>query len=223
MYFRALSLLILYFSFFQTLMAQQKAFSILFLGDSYTIGEGVTESQNYPNQLVSVLKSNGFQIKTHKIVAKTGWTSGELVEYLLNDEDYYKYDLVFLCIGVNNQYRGLDINVFKKELTTLINYSIIFSGNKSENVILLTIPDYGFTPFGISKKETISKEINFYNSHIEESANASNCGFINITESSRNNNKEMLTSDDLHPSALQYKLWVDRIFEMAKTKLLKLN
>lgn len=211
--------MILYANTTLLLNAQNKSCSILFLGDSYTIGESVKPTENYPSQLITELKKAGINVSNYKTVAKTGWTTGELMEALLADEDYAKYDFVFLCIGVNNQFRGLDINTFKKELSTLINYSIIFSGNKSGNVILVSIPDYGFTPFGDAKKEQISTEIDTYNLAKKELAMHSNCEFVDITPISRNIDKVLVASDGLHPSALQYSLWVKEILPLAMKKL----
>ncbi|MFN0048236.1 MAG: SGNH/GDSL hydrolase family protein [Cytophagales bacterium] len=204
---------------FLTMNAQQKSYSLLFLGDSYTIGEGVSTEKNYPTQLVNALKKEGFAIDKHKIVAKTGWTTGELMQTLLEDDDVNKYDLVFLCVGVNNQYRGLDLSIYKKELNTLINYSLVFASNSSKNVILLSIPDYGFTPFGAAKKEAISKDIDIYNAAKKELALQSNCQFVDITPISRNTDISMVTNDQLHPSAAQYQKWVNAILPIAISEM----
>lgn len=193
---------------------------MLFLGDSYTVGESVRPNETYPSLLIEELKKANIDVSRFKIMAKTGWTTGELMEALLADEDYLQYDLVFLCVGANNQFRGLDINVFKKELNTLINYSILFSGNKSDHIILVSIPDYGYTPSGEAKKEQISTEIDLYNIAKKELASQANCEFVNITNISRNTDyATMVASDGLHPSALQYSKWVKEILPLAKQKL----
>lgn len=196
--------------------SQNKTYRMLFLGDSYTVGEGVNKPDSYPYQLISELRKSGIKIQDPKIVAKTGWTSGELMDALLEDEDYSKYDFVFLCIGVNNQFRGIYINVFEKEINTLINYASMFSNNKPENVFVLSIPDYGYTPFGKEKKNRISVEIDMYNEVARKQAVKAGVNFIDITELSRNENPEMLTGDNLHPSKMQYKLWVDKILSFVK-------
>lgn len=206
---------------FQYMQGQSKEYTILFIGDSYTVGESVAAELSYPSQLVSALKKQGINIKSHKIVAKTGWTTGELMEALLADEDYNKYDFVFLCIGVNNQYRGLDLNIFKKELVTLINYSIMFSGNKPDNITVLSIPDYGYTPFGEVKQAQISTEIDVYNGIVHETAKKSGVNFVEITSISRNKDLTLVADDRLHPSAKQYLLWVEKLLQHLLPKITK--
>ncbi len=204
---------------FTQMQAQQKEYSFLFIGDSYTIGEGVAANENYPSQLVAALTQTGIKLKTLKIVAKTGWTTAELMQAALAENDYTKYDLVFLCIGVNNQYRGQDIGIYKKELNALINYSLMATGDKAKNVILISIPDYGFTPFGGENKSKISAEIDAYNTIKKDQAYIANAQFVNITQISRNEDATMITSDGLHPSAKQYAMWVKEILPLALTRL----
>ena len=121
--------------------------SILALGDSYTIGESVEVNERWPVQLKDSLITSGIEISDVKIVARTGWTTGELMNAIENQNITGPYKLVTLLIGVNNQYRGMDIEIFKSEFAQLLNLAIEFAGNSPERVVVLSIPDWGVTPF----------------------------------------------------------------------------
>lgn len=94
--------------------------SYLALRDSYTIGESVTDSMRWPNQLFRILNSLKLQFKVHKIVAKTGWTTDELLAGRDLSKAVMTYDYVSSMIGVNNQYRGRSIENFRIEFIQLV-------------------------------------------------------------------------------------------------------
>lgn len=185
----------------------------LALGDSYTVGEGVPSAQSFPFQLMKELKRSGLDFLPPKILAKTGWTAGELTEGIgtarVGGE---KYDLVTLLIGVNNQYRGLGLRNFQEEYPALLDMAVDFSKNGAENVILISIPDWGVTPFAKSKTQSsseISLEIDSFNRYIREAANHRNTTFLDITKEYRKIGglSRHLVEDQLHPSGSVYHLW----------------
>ena len=138
--------------------------SYLALGDSYTIGESVTEDQRWPVQLAKSLSSNGVAVSPPQLIAKTGWTTDELKTKIISENITKKYDLVSLLIGVNNQYRGRSVEEFRKEYIDLLETAIQFSGNQPKHVFVVSIPDWGVTPFGInSPKKSISEQIDLFN------------------------------------------------------------
>ena len=55
----------------------------LALGDSYTIGESVAEDLRWPNQLVEQLNQKEKVFDWATTVAKTGWTTDELLEGII--------------------------------------------------------------------------------------------------------------------------------------------
>ena len=180
----------------------------LALGDSYTIGEKISFDDAYPNQIVSELSL----IDSVIIIAKTGWTTNELIDTL--SKSYLdKYDVVSLLIGVNNQFRGYQIDKYVMEFENLLIRAIDYSKNK-KNVFVLSIPDYGVTPFGkVRGQERISKEINSYNDINRVLAEKYNVMYFDITEISRKaeNDTSLLAEDTLHPSKKMYKMWVDKL------------
>jgi lysophospholipase L1-like esterase len=215
-------------------------YSYLALGDSYTIGEQVLAEENFPNQTVALLNKTadgadsrrqgfavtpsvvenpdgGFKFTAPKIIAQTGWTTDELDAAIDAAKISKKYDIVSLLIGVNNQYRGRTVKDFKIEFEHLLQRTIQFAGNKSNHVFILSIPDWGVTPFaeGRNRKE-IADEIDAYNQVCQNSAAAFKAHFINITTSQREdgNKTEFLAPDGLHPSGKEYKKWAGKLAEI---------
>jgi lysophospholipase L1-like esterase len=198
------------------LMAQEKNLQskkFLALGDSYTIGESVSEDQRWPNQLAAALSKRGIATAIPKIIATTGWRTDDLKNAILKDNPSKNYDLVSLLIGVNNQYQGKSAEVYAPEFEALLKMAIEFAGGKKENVFVVSIPDYGFTPFGKEKKETISKAIDQFNEVNRSIAEKYNVKYFDITPISRRGfeDPELVASDGLHPSAKMYQQWVNLI------------
>lgn len=192
----------------------------LALGDSYTIGESVLESERWPNQLAEVLKGTTLEVETVTIIAKTGWTTAELIEGIESAKNTNQYDLVSLLIGVNNQYRGQSLERFETELIQLIKTAIKYSKNGAQGVFLVSIPDWGVTPFAKDRDvEKIAFEIQAFNKVIQKQANEFKLPYIDITPISKNAKTDLslLASDQLHPSGKMYNFWVQKI----KKELLK--
>lgn len=186
--------------------------SLLCLGDSYTIGEGVALHQSFPYQTVQLLRSEGAHFTAPEIVAKTGWTSFELAEHILHTKLNEHYDFVTLLIGVNNQYRGLSIDEFKTDFEFLLKKAIHFANNNTNRVIVLSIPDWGVTPFAKNLDATaIAKEIDAYNLVCEQVAEAHNICFVNITPSTRQakDDASIITNDGLHYTGKEMRDWAE--------------
>ena len=187
----------------------------LALGDSYTIGESVAEADRYPIQLVRRLNEAGYSISNPKIIAKTGWTTDELMAAIVQEHmQDQTFDMVSLLIGVNNQYRGRDVEVYRKEFTELVSMAVKFARNNVNNVFVVSIPDWGMTPFGKkSPKQHISQNINLFNKVNKEVCIKMGIRYIDITPDSRLADKDpgLIANDGLHPSAKMYANWVDHI------------
>lgn len=195
---------------------QTTPLTYLALGDSYTIGEAVPLRENFPYQLVALLRNASVPVAAPEIIATTGWTTGELAAAISQHAFLPRYDLVTLLIGVNNQYRGLSIADYKKEFAQLLQQAIHFAGGLSENVTVLSIPDYCVTPFAKDlDREKISREIDAFNAIAAEHCARSGVSFIDITSASRNalNDAEMVAPDGLHPSAKAYAFWAKKVAE----------
>lgn len=189
-------------------------FSYLALGDSYTIGEQVLLSESFPYQTVQLLRKKGIEISAPEIIAKTGWTTDELYAALEQTEFLKSYDFVSLLIGVNNQYRGRTADQYRIEFEALLKQALVFAGNNAHRVFVLSIPDWGITPFAITRDtKQIAKEIDEYNGAGKEITEQYNCTFIDITEGQKaeGNNAEMLAEDGLHPSGKEYAKWAAKL------------
>lgn len=188
--------------------------SYLALGDSYTIGESVANNKSFPKQLEKKLEAElSIAIKT-KIVAQTGWRTNDLLEAINTSKLDAYYDFVTLLIGVNNQYQGLSLEKYEKEFSELLQLAIEFAGNNPDRVVVVSIPDWGFTPFGSNRdQQKISSEIDQYNSFANSKTQESHVRFIEITDITREglDKPELVAEDGLHPSGEAYKLFVNRI------------
>tara|TARA_B110000438_G_C15817908_1_gene652821 strand:+ start:3047 stop:3712 length:666 start_codon:yes stop_codon:yes gene_type:complete len=188
----------------------------LALGDSYTIGEGVEVGERWPNQLALRLEEKYNSLVDLEIIAKTGFTSAELLDTINKINISKDHDFVSLLIGVNNQYRNLDMVLFQKELNILMDKAISFASGNNEKVFVLSIPDWGITPFGLIKKRSnIGEEIDAYNKLVCEISSYKEIQYFNITDISRKVNEidNLLTGDGLHPSPLMYSMWVDKVID----------
>jgi len=211
--------LVILFFFGLFCSCDNKQFKYLALGDSYTIGESVDENLRWPVQLVKRLREKGINMDDPEIIAKTGWTTDELILAINEETPVGPYDLVTLLIGVNNQYRGRNINEFKTQFKELLVTAISFADNNPENLYVLSIPDWGVSPFAEGRdRNSIKKEIDSYNFVKKEETLKAGAQFIDITEISRKASTDagLIANDGLHPSAIMYSLWVKKLLEKLK-------
>ena len=199
-------------------------YSYLALGDSYTIGEAVTAYGAFPYQLAVALQNDSTTVQTPKIIARTGWTTEELINAIKIETLNPPYDFVTLLIGVNNEYRGDDINTYRTEFKQLLQTAISKAGNKPNHVFVLSIPDWGVTPF--AKKATkspakIAQEIDDYNAINKQETLNANANYLDITPISREaiSNPGLLAEDGLHPSVAMYSRWIEKLAPMVMAKL----
>lgn len=193
------------------LTTQAQTIKFLALGDSYTIGESVKEEERWPEQLATTLRKRGKSVEKPRIIATTGWRTDQLKKAIEDAQLKPEYNLVSLLIGVNNQYQGKSAESYTPEFEELLNIAIKLAGGKKENVFVVSIPDYGFTPFGQPKQEQISKALNQFNAINKEITEKAGVQYFYITDISRKGfeQPELVAEDKLHPSGVQYRLWVE--------------
>jgi lysophospholipase L1-like esterase len=192
-------------------------YSYLALGDSYTIGEQVPMSENFPHQTVALLKEQKIDVADPVIIARTGWTTDELQMAILEEGIKETFSFATLLIGVNNQYRGRDVDNYRQEFTDLLNGAINFANGHARHVFVLSIPDWGVTPFAADRdREQVAGEIDAYNAANKEITLAHKCQWLDITDSTRKNGQtpEYLAEDGLHPSGREYGVWAERLAPM---------
>ncbi|HEX7844598.1 MAG TPA: SGNH/GDSL hydrolase family protein [Chitinophagaceae bacterium] len=197
--------------------AQIKKYNYLALGDSYTIGETVPLAENFPHQTASLFKTHSTELSV-RIIAKTGWTTDELeagiVESNSIDPLLSSYDFVSLLIGVNNQYRGRTVENYKPEFEALLQKAIRYAGGRPGRVVVLSIPDWGATPFATGRdRAQIAAEIDAYNAAKKQISLQHHVHYIDITSWTREaaNDPTLLAADGLHPSGKEYKRWAEQV------------
>jgi len=201
---------------------QEKAYSYLALGDSYTIGQSVMSSENFPNQTVQLLNQQNYNFKSPEILATTGWTTDELQNNINSHTFTPPYDFVSLLIGVNNQYRGRSVENYKPEFESLLKQAIQFAGGNANRVIVVSIPDWGVTPFANGRdRAQIAKEIDDYNAANRYISEIYKVHYIDITPGSREaaTDLSLVAGDGLHPSAKEYAKWAQKVFAVIKQQL----
>lgn len=198
------------------------SFKYLALGDSYTIGQNVEENQRFPVQLVEKLIEAGVNVAKPTIVARTGWTTSNLSQGIEDANLTGTYDLVTLLIGVNNQYQGRDTAEYRRQFRELLNKSVDFANDIEKRVIVISIPDYGVTPFGASNAGNIAAEIDIFNKINREETELKKASYVYITSISRvaKDDPALIAGDGLHPSGKMYSLWVQAILPVAKNILI---
>ncbi|QNU14686.1 SGNH/GDSL hydrolase family protein [Thermomonas sp. XSG] len=191
----------------------------LALGDSYTIGEGVEDAGRWPAQLAARLRDAGITIDEPRIIATTGWTTDELAAAMDAAEPLGDWDFVSLLIGVNNQYRGRSVDEYVGEFHRLLRRAITLAGGRAQRVLVLSIPDWGVTPFAHASgrdRRAIADDLDAYNAAARELCLAEGVAFVDITAISRTGEAAgMLAEDGLHPSAAQYARWAEAALPVA--------
>jgi lysophospholipase L1-like esterase len=193
----------------------------LALGDSYTIGEGVAASGRWPELLAQALRAEGIDLAAPRVIAATGWTTDELSAAIDAAGDLGKWGFVSLLVGVNNQYRGRGLDDYRDGFTALLVRAIAFAGGISGRVLVLSIPDWGITPFGAASGRDlaqVSRELDAFNAEAREICEAHGVAFVDITGVSRERGGEpaMLAEDGLHPSTSMHALWTALALPIAR-------
>ena len=203
--------------------------SYLALGDSYTIGEGVPDAGRWPVQLATALRREGVALVDPRIIAATGWTTDELSAAIDATEPLGSFDFVSLLIGVNNQYRGRSVTEYRDQFSALLERAIGFAGGRADRVLVLSIPDWGVTPFAAAQyaqqrgrdAAQIARELDAYNAAAQAACAERGVAFVDITAVSRSRGGEagMLADDGLHPSAAMYAQWTALALPVARMRL----
>lgn len=198
----------------------------LALGDSYTIGEKVAEKDRWPNQLAALIEASpqfqqaaGVDEDIHvRIIARTGWTVNELWQGMQVNPPSGRYDLVSLLIGVNDQYRGLPVDGYRDDFRFMLGNAVEYAGGDPKRVIVLSIPDWGFTPFAADRDtEPISQQIDEFNAVNLEETEAVGAYYVDVTVISRMamDDFDLITGDRLHPSGKMYAMWAEKTLPLA--------
>lgn len=190
------------------------AVSMLALGDSYTIGEAVRADERWPMQLAAMMRARGIAVLEPTIIARTGWTTDELSAGIDAANPKGSFDVVTLLIGVNNQYRDRSIDEYRAQFHALLARALRFAGGRASHVIVISIPDWGVTPFARGRDAArIALDIDAFNAVSRDEAKKAGADFVDVTPSSRRAkaDRSLIAADGLHPSAAMYTEWAKLI------------
>lgn len=192
----------------------------LALGDSYTIGEGAAAADRWPVQLAALDRAQGGRLADPEIIARTGWTTAGLQDAIAASGNHRTdYGLVSLLIGVNNQYRGQPLETYRAEFRELLATAVAFAGGASQRVVVLSIPDWGQTPFAHDRdRAQIRQEIDQFNAVAQAECQRAGVAFVPITDLTRAAAGEagQFTSDGLHYTGLQMAGWAARALPIVR-------
>ena len=186
----------------------------LALGDSYTIGEGVEAADRWPNQLVALLRERGIAIGDPEIVARTAWTTDELMDAIDEARPRGPFDLVTLMAGVNDQYRSRPLDQFEAGMSPLLEQAIGFASGGASRLVVISIPDWGATPFAEGRdRALISREVDQYNERARALVEARGATWHDVTPLSRGvlDDPALVIADRLHPSGAMYRVWAESL------------
>ncbi|GAB3987633.1 SGNH/GDSL hydrolase family protein [Spirosoma daeguense] len=198
--------------------------TFLSLGDSYTIGESVSEADRWSVQLAGMLRKENIDVANPDIIARTGWTTAELKEAIKASGNQKTYSLVSLLIGVNNQYRGQSTDRYRTEFKDLLQTAVKFAGGKAAHVFVLSIPDWGASPFATGRdKAKVAQEIDQFNAIAKEESQKAEIAFIDITHLTRSaaGDATQFADDGLHYSGKQMRQWATKSLPAVKEILSK--
>ena len=199
-------------------------YSFLSLGDSYTIGESVSEADRWSVQLAGMLRKDSVDVANPDIIARTGWTTSQLQNAITASGNEKTYSFVSLLIGVNNQYQGQNQDRYRSEFRELLRTATKFAGDKASRVFVLSIPDWGASPYGAqNNKVKIAQEIDQFNAIAKEECQKANIAYVDITPLTRsaNGDNAQFADDGLHYSGKQMRTWAEKAMPTVKELLKK--
>ncbi len=205
-------------------MPNTDSITYLALGDSYTIGESVPLSDSYPYQLTRLLMAKSINVQNTTIIATTGWTTAELIGAIgRSNINNKKFSFVTLLIGVNDQYQNKSQTAYRADFAQVLNTAINFTGGDSSKVFVLSIPDYGVTPFAAGQDAVIGPLIDQFNAINKDESQKRGVNYLDITDISREaaTDPSLIAADGLHPSAIMYGKWMQRLEPLVEAQLKK--
>lgn len=213
----------MFFALIKGVEAENTSLCILALGDSYTFGEGVESKDRWTDQLQEQLRAQGITVEAIDMIARSGWTSQELLAAIPQSNPRGPYDLVTILIGTNDQFQGRDPQLYRQDLTQILRQAVALAGNDPKRVFVVSLPDWSVSPYAVALDQAaVSSEINIFNDIALHAAEDVHARWIDITTRTRQRtDPAMYTIDGLHPAAALYKEWVSVILPQTLSVLQK--
>ncbi len=178
----------------------------------------------WPVRLAGLLREQGVAVADPEIVARTGWTVGELSQGIDAAKPRGPYALVTLLIGVNDQYRGGDPETYRTDFKAMLRRAVGFAGGDAGRVVVLSIPDWSVTPFAAQSgrdRGKIAAEIDRFNRINREETARAGSRYVDVTPVSRKAeaDRSLIAPDGLHPAGAMYAEWARLALPEAKAAL----
>jgi lysophospholipase L1-like esterase len=184
------------------------------LGDSYTIGTATAKpAERWPDQLVERLGGTAGGIALVANLGVNGYTSRDVLDDELPGLADLRPQLVSLLVGVNDVVQGVPADIYAGNVAAILDE--LLGVVPASRIVTISTPDYTVTPRGAEYGDpaTQSAAIRRFNRVLEEAATSRDIAFVDIHDLSLRAEADprLIAADGLHPSAEQYRLWVDRI------------
>ncbi len=191
------------------------------LGDSYTIGTSVSESERWPNQLVTRLGPKPPTLELIANLAVNGYTSRDVVERELPQFERLDAEFVTVLVGVNDVVRAVAEAEYRENVAAIL--AALRARLPPERIVAISTPDYTVTPQGgaYGDPHHQSRGIRRNNEVLASAAAARRIAFVDIHDLSllAADDRSLVAPDGLHPSGAQYTLWLERILPVVEALL----
>jgi len=209
------------------------------LGDSYTICEGASWEESWPVILTDKLNKAGVPTELIANPSHTGWTTQDLIDNELPIFDSSVATFATLLIGVNDWIQGVSAEQFHQNLNFILDPILKkLQGNTDDGrqtteqlsssdighltsvgrLVLITLPDFSCTPEGpkYSNGRNISEGLSEFNKIIMSEAEKRNLKCVDIFPISQKmkDDPDLVSADNLHPSAKEYAIWENLIYQV---------
>jgi len=185
----------------------------------------VPESERWPVRVAEGLRERGVKVQDPVFIAHTGWTTDELAAAIDAAKPEGSFELVTLLIGVNDQYRGRAADSYRGPFRKLLDRAIAFAGGSASRVVVVSIPDWGVTPFATGRdRAAISAAIGRFNAVNRDETTKAGAHYVDVTPVSRQaaGDRALIAGDGLHPSGAMYEKWTELVLPVA-AKVLRDN
>jgi lysophospholipase L1-like esterase len=185
------------------------------LGDSYTIGTSVAVADRWPDRLVQALREPDGAARLDLVgnLAVNGWTSGDVIRAQLPELERLRPEFVSLLIGVNDVVQGVAEETFRANVEAILD--ALLARLPANRIVVVTTPDYTVTPAGSDYGDPVMRRAGIVrnNAILVAAAVARQIVVVDILDLSERaaGDRSLVASDGLHPSGVQYALWVERI------------
>lgn len=191
---------------------QIQPFVYVAMGDSTAEGTGASHpSRNYATIVYGSLKDR-YKLTKYYNYAKSGAVLHDVVADQLPRTLQLQPSLVTISIGANDILKRTHLNIFEKNLYTLLK---TLQEQTDATIVISTVPDLSLTPAVPRLLKTYSRyKATKINAIINRVGKATNTVTVDMFEDNKamlQTFPEAIASDGFHPSDFGYALWANTI------------